>query len=286
MLIAVVALSTACGATLPASPGAPEPPRILATADGRAVTFDELLDVLAERRVVYVGERHDRAADHRAQLAILEGLHARSPSLAVGLEMVQHPFQDAVDGYVRGELDEAALLARIEWEARWNMDFALYRPIFEHARAHGLPIVALNAPAELTRAIARGGLEALDDAQRASLPELVLDDAAHRAMIGAVLREHPGLDETRFERYYAAQVVWDETMAERVARTLSASDGPRQVIVLAGAMHVRPAAIPARAARRGATPHAIVVPVTEDELDEALRADPPVADYLWVTPAP
>ena len=50
------------------------------------------------------------------------------------------------------------------------------------------------------------------------------------------------------------------------------------MIVFAGVMHVRLPAIPARAARRGAAPYAIVLPVTADELAES-RAH---ADFLVV----
>lgn len=278
---------TACGAPAPAR--TPEPPRIFATVDGRAVSFEALLDALMDARVIYVGEHHDRAADHRAQAAILEGLHARDASLALGVEMVQQPHQGALDAFVAGGLDERGLLEGLEWERRWGVDFALYRPLFVHARRYRVPLVALNAPTELTRAIARAGLDALDPQQRASLPELDLEDETHRAMIGAVLRQHPGLDDAGFERYYAAQVVWDETMADGVARTLSertssGREAPARMLVLAGAMHVRPVAIPERAARRGARPYAIVLPVRQSELDEARRADPPIADFLWMTP--
>lgn len=286
LLVGVLVLS-ACGA--PAAPArvpptAPMDVARIVSADGRAVSFDAMIDALLDARVVYVGEQHDRAADHRAQAAILEALHARDGSIAIGLEMVQHPYQDALDAYVAGTIEEAEMLAGVEWESRWRVDFAHYRPLVAHARAHGLPLVALNAPAELTRAIAQSGLTGLDDAQRALLPELDLGDAVHRAMVEEALRQHPGLDDERLERYYAAQVVWDETMADRVARTLLREDAPARMLVLAGAMHVRPPAIPARAARRGARPFAVVVPVPEAELDDARRADPPLGDFLWVIP--
>jgi hypothetical protein len=59
------------------------------------------------------------------------------------------------------------------------------------------------------------------------------------------------------------------------------------MVVLAGTMHVRAGlGIPSRAARRGATPYAIVMPVAESELDGALHASPRVADFVWVTPDP
>jgi uncharacterized iron-regulated protein len=90
------------------------------------------------------------------------------------------------------------------------------------------------------------------------------------------------MDDAMLERFYTAQVVWDETMAEAVAETLTAPGAPRRIVVLAGDMHVREGlGIPDRAARRGATPYRIVLPVAADE---DLRAEPRAADWLVLFP--
>ncbi|MBX3275523.1 MAG: ChaN family lipoprotein [Sandaracinaceae bacterium] len=266
-------LIAGCGAAPPLVAGPPteDGPRIVEVATGASIPFDALIDRLAAARVVYVGERHDRAEDHEVQRAILVALHTRRPELAVGLEMFSRPYQDALDAYVAGSLDEAQLLEQTEWSSRWGFDFALYRSIVGYAGEHRLPLIALNAPREITRTIAREGLDALDEATRAALPELDRGSEAHRARVEAALREHPHVGEAGLERFYAAQLVWDETMAESVAR----HDGP--MLVLAGAMHVARDAVPERAARRGAAPFVIVLP--EDELP----ADAAV-DYVWLTP--
>ncbi len=279
-----IVLLGACGGSAP-QPSVPEGRRIIALPSGRNVSFGAFADALEAAKVVYVGEHHDREADHHAQLAVLESLYARDPSLALGLEMVQHPFQAALDAFVAGDIDEDTLLSRIDWRERWGFGWPLYRPMFWFAREHHLPIVALNAPVELSRAVVRQGLDALDPAQRAALPELDLTNTAHRAMVEDALHDHPGLDATQLDRFYAAQVVWDETMADRAARFLARRGAPDRMLVLAGTMHVRAGlGIPSRAARRGAAPYVIVMPVAESELDEALRESPPVADFLWVTP--
>ncbi len=46
----------------------------------------------------------------------MTALRDLSPSLALGLEMVQKPFQAGLDAWVAGELDEAALRDAIEWD--------------------------------------------------------------------------------------------------------------------------------------------------------------------------
>lgn len=286
--VLALVLTTACGAARPA-PAAPteaEAPRFVDARTGEPVAFEAMVDELARARVIYVGERHDQALDHDVQRRITEALLAREPSIALGFEMFQHPRQAALDAYVAGELDEAQMLEQTEWARRWGFDYAPYRPLVSLGRTHGLPLLALNAPQEVTRAVARGGLEALSETQRAALPDLDLDDAAHRETVLAALRHHPGMDEATLERFYTAQVIWDETMADRAAAYLARPDARDKLVVFAGTMHVRRPAVPERAARRGATPYAIVLPVAARALEAALRAEPPPADFLLVVPDP
>jgi uncharacterized iron-regulated protein len=201
------------------------------------------------------------------------------------MEMFQRPFQPALDAFVAGTIDEDELLRRVEWRERWNMDFALYRPILAFAREHRIPVVALNVRREVTRQIAREGMESLSDELRADLPaEIVTDDAEHRAMVTEALGGHEGMDAARLERFYLAQLVWDEAMGEGVARALGAEGAPRRMVVLAGRMHVqRGLGIPRRAARRGALgAHRVILPLPPSEMAEA-RA---LCDYAAVVAEP
>lgn len=286
MLLALAPLS-ACGRPPPTSSPtetaeAAAAPRFVDAATGAPLAFDAVIDRLAEARVIYVGERHDHSVDHDVQRRIAEALHRRDGSIAFGFEMFQHPRQAALDAYVAREVDEAQMLDETEWETRWGWDFAMYRPIVSLGPRHRIPLVALNAPQELTRSVARQGIDALDDETRAALPELDLTVEAHREAVMEALAHHPGMSDEVRERFYAAQVVWDETMADRAAAFLARPDAPRRLVVLAGTMHVLRPAVPERAARRGATPYAIALPVDEGELEETVGSG--VADVLWVTP--
>lgn len=245
-----------------------------------------MTDDLLHARVVYVGEQHDRGDHHAVQLSIIQALHARDRSLAIGMEMFEAAFQDALDAWIEGRIDEEELRASTEYDERWGYDFALYRPILEFARAEKIPIVALNASGEITRTVARDGLDALTEEQRANVPTLVLDDRRHRALVEEALRAHHGMSPELLERFYLVQVIWDETMAASVADVLAGIDAPRRMVVLAGRMHVeRGLGIPERAARRGAEPYRIVLPVDAVERatassDEGGRR---AADWLWLT---
>ncbi len=271
----VFLLLVGCGGALPApvtpTPVAAQPavavfPGTFLDAQDRVVPPAEVLARLEAARVVYVGELHDSPDSHALELAVIRALSDRDPSVAVGLEMVQRPFQAGLDDYIAGRTSEAQLLTAIEWAARWGFTFDLYRAIFKLARARHLPLRALNARMELTRRIGREGLAALTPAETAELPEMDANDPAHRALVLSMLGDHPGLDDAMRERFYQAQLVWDETMATEVARALSAPDAPRHLVVLAGTGHVRAGlGIPKRAARRAPAAFVTVLPASECE---------------------
>jgi uncharacterized iron-regulated protein len=203
------------------------------------------------------------------------------------MEMFQTPFQEPLDDWSAGRIDETVLRRETEYDERWGYDFSLYRPMLEFARNHGLEVVALNAPREVAHAVAMTGIEGVSPEVAKSLPELDLDDAEHRALFDRAfdIAEHGGSQEM-VDRFYEAQVVWDETMGSRVAATLARPDGPSTMIVFAGRVHVQGGlGIPSRAEKRGAAPFVVVLPVTESELERELEEPEGAraADFFWVT---
>ena len=263
------------------------PLEVVDATTGDVVSVDTMLADLRNKRVVYVGERHDRPEDHAAQYALLRRLYAEDHSIAIGMEMFQVPFQEALDRWTAGQIDESVLRYETQYDKRWGYDFSMYRPILEYARSRGLEVVALNAPREVVFAVAEAGVEGLPDNVAATLPELDLNDPEHRALFDAEFDPVQHHIRDGVDRYYQAQVVWDETMGSRVAETLDRPDGPSRMIVFAGRVHVQEGiGIPDRGARRGARPYVVVLPVTEKELRIALKAPPEerLADFFWVVP--
>src|SRR5262249_11935757 len=152
----------------------------------------------------------------------------------------KRPFQGALDDYLAGKIDAEELVEKSEWEDRWGYSFELYRPILEFARAHQIPIIALNAPDEITSTVATKGFEGLSDDERASLPDLDLSNEQHRELMREVFGgHHAHAHAGTFENFYAAQVIWDETMAYEIARALGEEGAPHRVVVLAGDGHIR-----------------------------------------------
>ncbi|RZM82997.1 iron-regulated protein [Leptolyngbya iicbica LK] len=201
---------------------------------------DETFKALQTADVVYLGERHDSLADHAAQLEIIEGLYAENPNLAIALEMFQRPFQPAIDRYLAGDITEEELIAQTEYLERWGFPWEFYAPVLRFAQAHDLPVLALNAPAEITRQVAREGLESLEGDDFRYIPpleEIDTSNADYREFVAAAFGAHGAHGDFNLDNFFAAQVTWDETMAMTIADFKTANPDT-QVVVLAGNGHV------------------------------------------------
>jgi uncharacterized iron-regulated protein len=241
---------------------------------GAPVGWDAMAADLAAVRVVYVGERHPSAAHHAAQLRVIQALHARTPDLVIGMEMFDRSYQPVLDRWSAGELDEAEFLRRTHWYANWKFDYALYRPILDYARANRLRVAALNLPFSIPPKIRVGGIDYLSDCEKGFLPARVdTSNAAHREFAQQVFRQHDFRSGARFEDFYLAQCVWEDVMADSVARRL----GSGTMVVLAGNGHIQfKYGIPERAfARTGAPFRTVVLSAPGEE------TAPGIADYVW-----
>ena len=223
-------------------------------ADGQELDQKQLFDELARFDVLCLGEAHDAARDHYAELSLTQGLAERARfsgrALGVGFEMFQAPYGPILQLYGAGRMDDASLRRRTQYDKRWGFPFAYYQPILAFGRARGLPLKALNAPRELTHAVATKGLAGLTPKERRQLPELDLEDSAHRAAFERMMADHPQSEGMSLDNFYAAQVVWDETMANNAANWVADRAPSRQLVVLAGSAHCRQEAIPDRILRR------------------------------------
>ncbi len=264
-----------------------DPYRPPAVIDLGAVSeLDAILPALSLKRIVYVGEKHDRYDHHLNQLEIIRRLHARNPDLAIGMEFFQQPFQHYLDAFIEGRIDEKEMLRRTEYYERWRFDYRLYRPILNFAREKRIPVLALNLPSEITRKVGRQGLDSLGEDEKAQIPQDIdRSNETYESWLRRVFEEHPG-GERKFENFFTVQLLWDEGMAKRAADFLRDNPG-RQLVVLAGSGHLEYGwGIPGRVARRvGDADQAIVLQHFQPPLD------PDMADYLlvpeerWLPPA-
>ena len=191
----------------------------------------------------------------------------------MGMEMFDRSYQEVLDQWSSGRLDEETFLKKTHWRANWKYDFGLYREILEYIRDNRIPLKALNIPFHIPPKIAVSGLEYLNSDDRKYLPEQIdASDAEHRKFVEEIFKRHAGGD---FEDFYMAQCIWEEAMAEAVARAV---DG-RTMAVLVGNGHIiKKFGVPNRAFRRNGLPYRTVYPVQADDRD----VERSFADYLWI----
>ncbi|MFM7788781.1 MAG: ChaN family lipoprotein, partial [Microcystis panniformis] len=80
--------------------------------------------------------------------------------------------------------------------------------------------------------------------------EIKQDNEEYRQQILAVYEQHTGGSSQGFDRFFLAQVLWDETMADAIAKFWQAHP-EYQIIVLAGKGHIAYGyGIPSRVQRR------------------------------------
>jgi uncharacterized iron-regulated protein len=241
------------------NPEAPYPPvrppaagDVLHFPTGYLLSEAQMLAVATDARLVYVGETHDNPASHRLELAMLRAMADRWQNrVALGMEMFTPAQQPALDRWVAGELTEKEFLKESRWYEQWRMDFDYYRDLLLFARERGIPVVGLNAEKSLVRTVGRKEPDQLSEEERQQLPEMDLSDPYQRALVEAIYGGH-AQGNAHLEGFLRVQTLWDEAMAENIARFLAApGNEERRMVVVAGGNHVRNGfGIPRRVFRR------------------------------------
>jgi aminopeptidase N len=227
-------------------------------------------EAAASKKIVYLGEYHDRFSHHNIQLQVIQGLHKKDPKLSIGMEMFQRPFQPTLDNYVTGAMDERDFLNRSEYYKRWGFDYNLYKPILDFARRERIPVVALNMRKEIIEKVAKEGMDALTDEERKELPnETDFSDEDYRHRIRQSFDQHKGKEEKDFDHFLQAQVLWDETMAESINAYIQKNPDRRMAVIAGGGHLVFGNGIPKRAFRRNGLPYTIILNDGEVERDIA-----------------
>lgn len=270
------------------NPELPYPPQneavvgeILHLPTGQETSKETMLEHAAQARIVYVGETHDNPASHRLQLEVLTHLQQQNPgAITLAMEMFTPEQQLALDRWSAGELSEKEFIKEVQWFSNWKMDFAYYSPLLTFARDNKIPVVGINAPKELVRAVGRTPIEDLSEDIRERLPEFDFSDPYQQAMTKAIYGGHPVSDSMK-AGFLRIQTLWDESMAENLVGYLQSEAGNgRQVMVVAGGNHVSYGfGIPRRAFRRLPLSYLLIgsrtIEIAEDKEVETMHVNMP-----------
>lgn len=255
------------------------PDRILDLKTGRQLTSSQLMDRLAAAQVVFIGEYHEHQTAHRHQLEIIEALHQRHPRLAIGLEVFDRTQQEWLDDWVGGRTPESVFQTKTQGAILSTETYAVYFPILDWARRNQVPLLALNAPRRITAKVAEQGLVGLTADDRPYVAsEIIVGPPEYKKRVMVALEAHSGHHAP--DNFFAAQTVWDETMAETLADYLrSPSNHEVTVVVICGNEHVyRGYGLPDRLRRRIQIRQiSLLMPQVGDHYDLSAEA----ADVAW-----
>ena len=222
--------------------------RIVEVSSGAAMWFDGLIAHLAEVDVVFFGEQHDDPETHRVELGLLDALGRLGRPVVLSLEMFERDVQGLLDEYLAGRITENDFIAK---SRPWDRYVTDYRPMVELAKEKGWPVVASNIPRPMASAVGRKALPAFDTLTTVERAWAARDnqcpDDAYRARFMQTMRGHSSggaassagdtLPTAVATRYYLAQCVKDETMAESIVAARERAAAGAIIVHYDGAFH-------------------------------------------------
>ncbi|KQA19151.1 ChaN family lipoprotein [Vibrio metoecus] len=208
----------------------------LASPTGELLSIQNLPADLENADVILIGEWHTHAGIHRFQTDLLQQMTDNGHSMALSMEQFTRDVQPLLDDYLAGKIGEQYLIQKGNVWPNYESD---YRPLVELAKSQQLPIIAANAPKPIVRCIGRVGMDYIDrltpEQRQWIAAEINTQDSAYKNTFMASM--HHG-NPAQNEKQYAAQMTWDETMAESIVRYLAANP-ERKVLHIAGMFHTQ-----------------------------------------------
>lgn len=180
----------------------------LYNAKGKKVSYKKMIKTLKQQDVILFGELHNNAIAHWVQLKLIKELE-NDRNLALGAEMLEADNQQALDAYLRGDIDQKAFdsLARL-----WTNYHTDYKPLVDFAKANNLPFIATNIPRRYASRVYRLGFDTLkglaeeEKAWIAPLPIPYNPELPSYKKMQTMMSSHPN------ENFPKAQAIKDATM--------------------------------------------------------------------------
>lgn len=186
--------------------------------------------------VIYVGEMHGDRSNHEYELDLIHGMMRRGMRFAVGWEMFDRSQQTDLDRYDRHKLTLDDLVVQTGFQKSWGKYSPLYVEILRTTGKAKITNIALNASSQLAHKVAQG--EPLSSDEENSIPkDFSIPSGAYQNFV-QMLGNHPGMQESDLSRFFAAQNLWDQTMARTILE-FRRTYPKTKLVVLTGRDHVK-----------------------------------------------
>lgn len=136
---------------------------------GKTLLFQSLMQEMANKSVVMLGETHDIAEVHRWQLHVSASIYALRPNMMMGFEMFPRRLQPVLDEWVDGKLDTKTFLEKSEWLGVWGFPAELYLPLFHFCRQNKIRMPGTELLPRTRHPRRQTGWDAIPEAERDGL---------------------------------------------------------------------------------------------------------------------
>ncbi|MEW6086792.1 MAG: ChaN family lipoprotein [bacterium] len=258
---------------------------------GFVISVENMIDIIKDSRIIYIGETHDNIEAHHVQLEVIKKLHELYPdNLSVGVEMFPKSYQKILDKWSMGELTEKEFIRQTNWYSTWGINYKYYADIFNFIKEKKLPLIGLNVPREILKDMKISGIDITREKYREDIPDIDMNDPYYISYMKSYFSGH-GSTGRGLDTFIQIQAMWDEIMAKTLVDFLTRNNGMK-IVVLAGGNHVKYGfGIPRRAFRKMPLPYKIIIPrevsIPEDKKDKLMDVDLPdlnipAADFFWM----
>jgi uncharacterized iron-regulated protein len=262
--------------------------RIVVPGSDQPASVEAVAAAVVDADLVALGELHQTPGVHRTHHALLRAMYARRPNMVIAMEMFERDVQTVLLQYLGGVIDEGEFRAKSRPWPNYARD---YRPVIEFAKQRGLMVLAANAPRPLATKAAKEGLDAVMGdkhlARTTSAPQDGYWESFQEMMAG-----HGGmLGDDGMARFYAAQCLKDDTMAESIADHLKGFEPDRRplAVLICGRAHSDHGwGTVQRVVERlpGIEVRVLSAETVDGPATEVVAADGDVADFVVVAPRP
>ena len=217
--------------------------------DGKVISADQVVEHIAHQNstpIVLFGEYHAHPGVHLAQYNLLKAMQREFGQVSLSMEQFARDKQNLIDQYLQ-DIDAMGEEVFVIRSNAWRNYRSDYRPLVFAQMEAGLPVIAANAPRKVVRCISRVGREGIQQIPEKYSGTAVFPwqnneshyELSNRQEYYDSFAERLGneLPQETIERQFAAQQVWDATMADSIL--LSQQTYPNNALMhTVGSFHV------------------------------------------------
>ncbi len=203
----------------------------------QTLSYEDIYKKFENVDVLILGEEHNDKIGHEWKLNLIKNFFPKI-NFSISMEMFERDQQLILNEYLQGLIDEPMFEENMRL---WNNYKTDYKPIVEFAKEHKIRIIASNAPRRYVRAVSRKGIEvwqSFSPLAETFLPTLSKVQEYRQKEYEEKFLLAMGMDvvhSQKMENFLLAQHIWDESMAECIAREIE--QNKKKVIHINGRFH-------------------------------------------------